>query len=84
MFIWIYLREQRIKYTFCIFILCLNILALYCISDLYGYDMLVKYLRNGGEKFANLELPLAVLFVIVAVNLLFTSSFLIKRYLTHN
>lgn len=75
---WIYIREQRIKYTFCICIFCLNLLALYFVTDLYGYDMLIKYLSDGGERLANLQLPLAVLFVIIAINLLFTSTFLIK------
>jgi membrane-anchored protein YejM (alkaline phosphatase superfamily) len=81
MFTWIFIREAAVKLLFCFVVLCLNLTGIYFIYNLYSYDVVVRYLSNGGKQTATVQLSLAVLFLIMLCNLLFASFFLMKRFL---
>lgn len=78
---WIYTKERGIIYSFCLFILLLNLVGLYCIIDLLGYDAIIEYSPYGEEHLGSMRIPSCIIFTVIVINLLFTGSFLIKKNL---
>jgi len=78
MFFWIYRYEAFIKRICCFLIIGLNLLGLILIIKLAGYDALVAYSKQDGEKLNSLRGTIYILSLVVAANMLFSVSSYIK------
>jgi len=65
-----------------IFLIVVNLVGLYFIIVLYGYDEIVGYLDNGIEISLNLRYLTLVFFLISVVNLLFFSISIMAKLIS--
>lgn len=78
----IYSYEKEIVYVFTVFLILFNLVSLYIIVALMGYDEIIGYLANG-EIISDSPRSLAyLLFVSGMSNLLFVTVSLMSRLLS--
>jgi len=78
---WVYKKEAGIKFCFCLLLMILNLIGIYLVIELSGYDAMIVYSQNGGEALNTTQISVYLLFLVCAANLVFSSSFIIKRIL---
>jgi hypothetical protein len=72
----IYRYEKEIAYIFTILLILFNLVCLYFIIDLMGYDEIVGYLIEGDFKYVNLHYFIYVFLIGILLNMLFVFAVL--------
>ncbi|SHN20720.1 hypothetical protein SAMN05216269_12233 [Flavobacterium xinjiangense] len=76
----ILLIEKEIIYVFTVFLIFFNLVSLFFIVDLLGYDEIIGYLTNGELKSCNPRALAFLLFGTTVSNLLFVIITLMARF----
>ncbi|AWH86530.1 hypothetical protein HYN59_16085 [Flavobacterium album] len=79
MFVWIYRNEALIRRICSFLIIGLNLTGLIVVIKLAGYDALVAYSKQEGEKLDSLRGIVYVLSLVAAANIFFCASSYIKK-----
>lgn len=72
----IYRYEKEIAYIFTALLILFNLVCLYFIIDLMGYDEIVGYLIDGDLKYVDLHYLICVFLIAMLLNLLFVFAVL--------